>query len=206
MFAASRLKSHMSTKLNSLSSLLVVVLSVAGLGLAAPAGAAPADPGRAQAETVHTWGSSTVCVESHVGAEWDVRGAIRRWNHLDGGPTFVLHSSCADYVGTVTVHYESINNRFTGWSKWYWNAKGDLVHADVTVNPLRIRAFASENQSCQRKHTITHEFGHALGLRHYPRSHAGSVMSYLGWQRLCGGLTAHDASDYHKLYPVPAAE
>ena len=79
------------------------------------------------------------------------------------------------------------------------------MHADVTVNPQRIKAFASQHRSCQRKHTITHEFGHALGLRHYPHSHAGSVMSYLGWQRLCGGLSAHDASDYHELYPAPAA-
>ena len=128
-----------------------------------------------------------------MGNEWDVRGAIRRWNRLDGGPTFVLEASCADYDGTVTVRYLSSNSRYTGWSKWYWDASGHIVHADVTVNPHRIKAFASQERSCQRKHTITHEFGHALGLRHYRHSHAGSVMSYLGWQRLCGGLTAHDA-------------
>ena len=44
------------------------------------------------------------------------------------------------------------------------------MHADVTVNPQRIKAFATEDRSCQRQHTTTHEFGHALGLRHYPHS------------------------------------
>ena len=63
------------------------------------------------------------------------------------------------------------------------------------------RPSPATDRSCQRKHTITHEFGHVLGLRHYRRSHAGSVMSYLGWQRLCGGLTGHDRSDYRELFP-----
>ena len=176
---------------------VVALVALGSLGLSAPA--------QAHQTTPHVWASSTVCVESHVGAEWDVRGAIRRWNHLDGGPTFVLADSCADYDGSVTVRYLSSESRFTGWSKWYWDASGHLVHADVTVNPLRIKAFASADRACQRKHTMTHEFGHALGLRHYPRAHAGSVMSYLGWQRRCGGLSAHDAADYHELYPAPAA-
>ena len=100
------------------------------------------------------------------------------------------------------------NSRYTGWSKWYWDETGDLVHADVTVNPQRIKAFASQDRSCQRKHTITHEFGHVLGLRHYPHSHAGSVMSYLGWQRLCGGLTAPrplrtTATSTPRRHPLP---
>jgi hypothetical protein len=177
-----------------------VLLVLFAVGLAAPTDAAPAPK-----ETAHVWSSSTVCVESHVGPEWDVRGAIRRWNELEGGPTFVLKRSCADYDGTVTVGYLSSDSRYTGWSKWYWDANGYLVHADVTVNPERIKAFATENRSCQRTHTMTHEFGHALGLKHYPHSHAGSVMSYLGWQHLCGDLSAHDAADYHDLYPEPTA-
>jgi hypothetical protein len=161
-------------------------------------------PSPAQAEPVpeHAWGQSTVCVESHVGPEWGVRSATRRWNRLDGGPTFVLADSCPDYDDAVTVRYRNANDRFTGWTKWYWDAAGHIVHADVTVNPHRIRAFASQDQSCQRKHTMTHEFGHVLGLRHYPRSHAGSVMSYLGWKRHCGGLSAHDLSDFARLYPA----
>jgi predicted Zn-dependent protease len=190
----------MPNRVNCLSSLVILFIALASLGLAAPAQAEPTSVGPA-----HAWSSSTVCVVSHVGKEWDVKGAIRRWNHLDGGPTFVLESSCADYDGTVTVRYQSSSSRYTGWSKWYWDAAGYIVHADVTVNPHRIRAFASRDRSCQRKHTITHELGHALGLRHYPHAHAGSVMSYLGWQRLCGGLSAHDSSDYHDLYPVPTA-
>lgn len=179
-------------------SLLMALVALGSLALAAPA---QADHDHGSGAT-HTWAASTVCVESKVGSEWDVRGALRRWNRLDGGPTFVLEDSCADYAGTVTVRYESSSSRYTGWSKWYWDANGDLVHADVTVNPQRIKAFASQDRSCQRKHTTTHEFGHALGLRHYPHSHSGSVMSYLGWQKHCGGLTGHDASDYHHLYPV----
>ena len=182
--------------------LLMALVALGSLGLASPAQAHAAHESE---ESTHIWSISTVCVTSEVGAEWGVRGAIRRWNRLEGGPTFVLKSSCADYAGTVTVRYESSNSRYTGWSKWYWNDSGDLVHADVTLNPRRIKAFAPAEQSCQRKHTSTHEFGHALGLKHYPHSHSGSVMSYLGWQRLCGGLTAHDASDYDELYPVPAA-
>jgi hypothetical protein len=155
-----------------------------------------------QTDPQHTWSQSTVCVESHVGPEWGVRSATRRWNRLDGGPTFVLADSCPDYDDTVTVRYRNANDRFTGWTKWYWDAAGHIVHADVTVNPHRIKAFASQDQSCQRKHTMTHEFGHVLGLRHYPRSHAGSVMSYLGWKRHCGGLSAHDLADFAQLYPA----
>lgn len=180
-----------------LAAFVVAVVAVVTLGMPSPA----------QAETGHAWSASTVCVESHVGSEWGVRTAIRRWNQLEGGPTFVLEEDCAAYDGTVTVRYRSANDRYTGWTKWYWNASGSLVHADVTVNPHRIKAFASQDQTCQRRHTMTHEFGHALGLRHYPRSHSGSVMSYLGWKRLCGGLAAHDRADYAQLYPVvPAAD
>ena len=105
------------------------------------------------------------------------------------------------------MRYKSSNSHYTGWSKWFWDESGHIVHADVTVNPQRIKAFASPDRSCQRKHTITHEFGHVLGLRHYRHSHAGSVMSYLGWKRLCGGLSGGDRSDYRELYPAeqPAA-
>ncbi len=149
---------------------------------------------------------ATVCVESHVGSPWGVRTAIRRWNRLDGGPTFVLQASCADYDGTVTVRYRSASDSYTGWTTWFWDTSGALTHADVTVNPRRIRAFASQDRSCQRSHTMTHELGHALGLRHYPHSHAGSVMSYLGWQRLCGGLAAHDRADFARLYPATPGE
>jgi len=174
------------------TALVLLVTTLCGVGLATPA----------QAHPQRTWSGSTVCVETHVGQEWDIQGAIRRWNRLDGGPTFVLEDECAGYDGTVTVRYESSNSRYTGWSKWYWDESGHIVHADVTVNPRRIKAFASDDRSCQRKHTITHEFGHVLGLRHYRHSHAGSVMSYLGWQRLCGGLTGHDRADYRELYPA----
>ena len=149
----------------------------------------------------HAWSQTTVCVESHVGPEWGVGNAISRWNQLDGGPTFVLAASCPGYDDAVTVRYQNANDRFTGWTKWYWDSTGAIVHADVTVNPHRIKAFASQDQACQREHTMTHELGHVLGLRHYPRSHAGSVMSYLGWKRHCGGLSAHDAADYAQLYP-----
>jgi predicted Zn-dependent protease len=171
-----------------------VVLVITGVNIAV------AD--HAQALPTHAWGTSTVCVESHVGSEWGVRTAIRRWNQVVGGPRFVLEKTCTDYDDTVTVDYRNSGDRFTGWTTWYWDETGQLIHADVTVNSQRIEAFATQEQSCQRKHTMTHELGHALGLRHYPRSHAGSVMSYLGWKRLCGGLTAHDRADYHQLYPV----
>jgi hypothetical protein len=163
-----------------------------------------AAPSPAQAEPQHAWSQSTVCVESHVGPEWGVPSAIRRWNELDTGPTLVLEESCPDYNDTVTVRYRNSNDRFTGWTQWFWDTTGHLVHADVTVNPRRIKAFASQDRSCQRHHTLTHEFGHALGLPHYPRSHAGSVMSYLGWKRHCGDLVAHDAADHAQLYPEPA--
>jgi hypothetical protein len=179
----------------------LTALVAAGLATFAVALGVLAVPSPAQAEPVHVWSQSTVCVESHVGSEWGVRRAIRSWNKLDGGPTFVMEESCPDYNNTVTVRYRNANDRFTGWTKWYWDATGQLVHADVTVNPHRIKAFASEDRSCQRQHTTTHEFGHVLGLPHYPRSHAGSAMSYLGWKRHCGGLTAHDSADYAHLYP-----
>ena len=174
---------------------LVALVAVGGPGATPPAQAGPG--------TTHVWSSTTVCVDSKVGPEWDVRGAIRRWNRLDGGPTFVLADGCANYDGTVTVRYLNSTSRYTGWSKWYWDASGHIVHADVTLNAHRIKAFATQDQQCQRKHTVTHEFGHALGLRHYPRSHAGSVMSYLGWKRHCGGLSSQDGVDYHQLYPAP---
>ena len=173
----------------------VAAFAVALLGLAVPS--------PARATTAHAWSATTICVESHVASKWGVRSAVRSWNELDAGPTYVLQESCTDYDNTVTVRYLSGNNSYTGWTTWYWDEAGHLVHADVTVNPQRIKAFAGQDRSCQRRHTMTHELGHALGLRHYPHSHAGSVMSYLGWDRLCGGLSAHDAADLADLYPTP---
>ena len=172
----------------------LVAFAVALLGLAVPS--------PARATPTHAWSDTTVCVESHVGSEWGVRSALRDWNELDGGPTFVLADSCTDYDGTVTVRYLNANDRYTGWTEWFWDETGHIVHADVTVNPQRIKAFASQDRSCQRQHTMTHELGHALGLRHYPHAHAGSAMSYLGWDRLCGGLSAHDRADFADLYPA----
>lgn len=180
-----------------LAGALASVAALGILGTAAPAHSHEDDSRR-------TWSSdtTTVCVESHVSKQWNVKGALRRWNQLESGPTFVLKARCPAYEGTVTVRYDSGDNRYTGWSKWYWNESGDIVHADVTVNPHRIKAFAHRDRSCQRKHTITHEFGHVLGLRHYLNSHSGSVMSYLGWDRLCGDLSSHDVADHSDLYPV----
>jgi hypothetical protein len=157
----------------------------------------------APAEPLRTWSSSvsTVCVESQVGREWDVKGAVRQWNRLKGGPTFVLERSCPDYEGTVTVRYERSDNQYTGWTNWYWDESGHIVHADVTLNPRRIKAFDRQDQSCQRRHTTSHEFGHVLGLRHYPHSQPGATMSYLGWKERCGRLNAHDRSDFRELYP-----
>jgi hypothetical protein len=174
----------------------LVAMSVVLLGLASssPADAAPA----------RTWSATTVCVESHVGPEWGLRSTLRTWNGLEGGPTFV-EDDCSDYDAVVTVRYRTSGDRYTGWTRWYWDETGHIVHADVTVNPQRIKAFASADRSCQRQHTMTHEFGHALGLRHFPRSHAGSVMSYLAWDRLCGGLSAHDRADHAELYPAMQA-
>ena len=192
-----------STRLSRSHRLAVALATAAAavvVGLAAPS------PAQAEEEAGHVWtAGTTVCVESHVGPEWGVRAAVRQWNRLDGGPTFVLAKSCADYDGTVTVSYRSARDSYTGWTTWFWDETGALTHADVTVNPYRIKAFASQEQSCQRRHTMTHELGHALGLRHYPHSHAGSVMSYLGWQRLCGKLAAHDQADYSQLYPVASS-
>ena len=175
--------------------LAAIVVALSGLAVPAPA----------QAASAHAWRATTVCVESHVGREWGVRSAIRTWNKSDTGPTFVLEDSCPDGDGSVTVRYLEDDNRYTGWTTWYWDEAGDIVHADVTVNPRRIQDFASQDRSCQRQHTMTHELGHALGLRHYPHSHSGSVMSYLGWERLCGGLSAHDRADYAQLYPATQA-
>jgi hypothetical protein len=181
--------------------LLVLAAIVPVLAYGGPALAVPAPD-----EPVRTWsaGVTTICVESHVDKSWDVKGAVARWNRVPGGPTFVLEASCPEYDGTVTIRVKRAADRFTGWTDWYWDDSGHLVHADITVNPQRITAFQRGDQSCMRRHTTTHELGHALGLRHYPRSHSGSVMSYLGWRRGCGRLSAHDRSDYRKLYPEAA--
>jgi hypothetical protein len=165
-------------------------------------GPAPAAP-RGD-EAVHTWSSAvtSVCVESHVDKAWAVKSAVRQWNRLPGGPSFHLEASCPDYEGTVTVRYQSSADRFTGWTDWYWDDSGHLVHADITLNPQRIAAFAGGDRSCMRKHTTSHELGHALGLRHYPHAHSGAVMSYQGWKKRCGRLDAHDRSDFAELYPA----
>lgn len=175
---------------------LVAIASAVLLG--GPSSAAPAAP-----ETPRTWNSdvTTVCVQSNVGREWHVKQAVREWNRLDGGPTFVLKTSCPDYDDSVSVRYRNEDDVFTGWTEWFWDASGDLIHADVTLNPERIKAFAPRDRTCMRRHTITHELGHALGLRHYPHAHAGAVMSYLDWQQRCGRLDAHDRSDFRGLYP-----
>lgn len=175
------------------------------VSLGGPTPAAQADVGHG-AEPVRTWSSSitTVCVDSQVGRGWDVKGAVRRWNRLEGGPTLVLRASCPDYEGSVTVRYRGADNKFTGWTDWFWNADGDIVHADVTVNPRRLAAFARKDLGCVRRYTTGHELGHVLGLGHYPRSHAGSVMSYLGWRSSCGRLNAHDRAEFSELYPAAA--
>lgn len=183
-----------------------VTIVTTGLAAFATALLGLAVPSPAQAAPANAWSATTVCVESHVGSEWGVRSALGTWNEIDGGPTFVLEDSCTDYDAIVTVSYLNANNRYTGWTKWYWDETGHIVHADVTVNPQRIKAFASQDRSCQRQHTMTHEFGHALGLRHYTHSRAGSVMSYLGWDRLCGGLTAHDRAHFARLYPAQTVQ
>jgi hypothetical protein len=177
--------------------LLVAVVSVTALHGPAPAVSAPDEPQR-------SWSSSveTICVASRVGPEWGVKAAVRQWNRVPGGPTFVLEADCPDHEGAVTVRYRSSADRFTGWTEWFWDGSGHLVHADITLNPQRIRAFDRADRPCMRRHTTSHELGHALGLRHYPRTNSGSVMSYLGWRQRCGRPSAHDRSDFRALYPV----
>ncbi|MBJ7356153.1 matrixin family metalloprotease [Nocardioides sp.] len=175
----------------------LVILATASYGGSSLAGPTHKEPLRSWSTHVET-----ICVESHVGAEWGVKRAVRQWNRVPGGPTFVIAASCSDHEDVVTVRYRGSGDRFTGWTEWFWDDSGHLVHADITVNPQRIRAFDRRDQSCMRKHTTSHELGHALGLRHYPRTHSGAVMSYLGWRERCGRLSAHDRSDFRELYPA----
>ena len=183
---------------HALTRSVVVLAAVLGsLALATPSQAAP---GHHEPERTWSATTTTICVESHVSKDWDVKGAVRRWNRLDGAPTFVLADRCADYDGSVVVRYKQDSTIYTGWTTWFWNDDAQIVHADVTLNPQRLKAYARGDYGCLRSWTTTHELGHTLGLRHYPRSHAGSVMSYRGWERSCGRLSAHDAADYHHLY------
>jgi hypothetical protein len=194
---------HRTTVRTTARTVIVLLAVLGSLALAAPALAAPAAP--AHDEEQHTWaaGTTTVCVESHVGKDWDVERTLQRWNRLDGAPMFVLRDDCADYVGSVTVRYKFDHSIYSGRTVWFWDDDAHIVHADVTVNPQRVKAYARGDYQCLRSWTTTHEFGHVLGLRHYPRSHAGSVMSYRGWERGCGRLSAHDRADYAELYLTP---
>ncbi len=167
-------------------------MGLAVFGLTAPAAA--------DEEKAVSWASDTVCVQTTVDKSWGVKNAVKVWNKLDG-PRFEIRKSCDSDEARVKVRIKSNKTEFTGVTDWNYDGDNNLTDAVITLNPRYVRTgFKSSDERCIKLHTSAHEFGHALGLPHYPKKHSGSVMSYLGWKKSCGQLSAHDKKDFAKLY------
>jgi hypothetical protein len=90
--------------------------------------------------------------------EWPVVLAARAWN-ANGEVQLVRTTSCADLSPCYVVHEQRLERGVAGLA--YVSSIGGQV--------LLARAYDDEPWRMQREITC-HELGHALGLRHYPRS------------------------------------
>lgn len=168
----------------------IVAFLLALLVLAPPAHADGIDGTR-------KWSEPTVCVESHVKEKvWHVKAALRQWNKA-AGPDFVLADDC--FGAGVRVQTSSAKPGYSGWTQLEWS--GDVLTAAwVTFYPREMGQLRGKQLKCFRAHTVAHELGHALGLAHYPSSHAGAVMSYLDPFKRCGKLSHFDQKQLESLY------
>lgn len=162
----------------------------------------------------HTWPAGTVLyhvnpISTQLTAEaWEaavVRSAAP-WNAVLSAITLGVSVD----TGVTTAQRDGINAIFTrvdpsvwtGVTYWWWGGSGELIDADIILNerylwsvhPDPCREFFVEN-------TITHEFGHLLGLDHSADPEATMWPYTSGCETIREDLAADDIAGLLSLYP-----
>jgi hypothetical protein len=121
------------------------------------------------------WGSSTQYT-------WERDDAIGTWNAID--PINIL----PDTVWTIEdLTFKDVNsNAYPWYGAWQQQTGADSLF----LNIFHMSGLTYN----ERRHVVTHELGHALGLDH---SISGNVMYVYAFQYTLG---SQDLSDYHYLW------
>lgn len=159
----------------------------------------------AQAHGQEHWAAgTTVCVDlpsDYATMRWNIRTELYRWNALPGGPRLVARKWCP-YNNSIHIRVKRSHNAWQGytWASGY--SSGEIVHVDIELNPTSVRSarYSRGDRPCLRSWAMGHELGHSLGAPHYPNSHYGSIMSYMGWKGMCGKLASGDRYSFSRIY------
>ncbi len=89
---------------------------------------------------------------------------------------------CGSRNSRNTVGWGSLPGNLLGWTCYWWNARQNMVEADMRLDPSR-RTVLSYPANCSSKFDLqslaTHEWGHVFGLSHPGSGHANLTMTHL---------------------------
>lgn len=114
-----------------------------------------------------------------------VSTAFNVWNSASGGR---LRFTFGSGSGTITVTMDkTMSSNICGQCVTYWNSAGEIIEADITLNPDQSRCSGGLSK------TLTHEAGHATGFLGHDSS---SIMNPTG----SGQVTTQNKRFYRMLY------
>ncbi len=129
-----------------------------------------------------------VSIYPEVNSTWRkaVTDAINQWNRLNGGVKFYITASNQSVSNGINVFYADLGNDKA-------IAQGELPTGNGNAGSrVRLnRRFVNMSAYCSMVYTITHEFGHNIGLNH--------TDTYDGTQLYTNNFTCDNSTDANSL-------
>ncbi len=99
-----------------------------------------------------------------AGAAWHNQGGVSL-TLTDAGPT---NSSTVAADGTNNIFFRNDGGSYVAYTTYWWNGNLQLIDSDIVINETypQITSAMPCNGGLYIQNTITHEFGHFIGLNH----------------------------------------
>ena len=139
------------------------------------------------------WPTRTVYVyvDATVSSRWYVTKDLAQWSRAGG---INVYRTSDPAKAQIRVHQRDLPSPNAAQTALAWSGS-TLVGADITLDSTMV-----SSTYCSRRHTATHELGHALGLDHNTTSKT-SIM-FVGAGAVCSYVpNSYDYADVRAIYP-----